>query len=175
MGPEASSNPNPSSMHPYASDYYVTIQSSRMDDERDCSYNSNSFITQCKTSILKTAYAGVWSVYSPSCVGPLPRTGHFFYHDENRHRVYFGYGITPSSKCLNDVWYLDETADFTMNEAVKAEAVQKTEEKISAKEVVVPENNDSPSVSDYIIAGAAIVGVAAVGYHLWKRFFRNDQ
>lgn len=111
MGPQPSALPNAGFIRPYSDDMYIPVGGSRMNDERAGSELIPSPKTKCKTIhrayILKTGFCGIWSVTTSNTLGPCPRTGHFFCHDESNQKIYIGYGLAQNDVPMDDFWELD--------------------------------------------------------------------
>lgn len=99
--------PNPSGpiaqrelyVRPFTNDEYRSMDSLRTEPVT----SSKKF----RSTILKTAFTGVWSVIAASSLGPCPRTGHFYYYDADSHTAYVGYGLTEDCEPIFDLWALD--------------------------------------------------------------------
>lgn len=91
-----------------ASDIYMPINETRMNSERNQLHVDSSLnIVESKTSMIKSAFSGIWSVRIPESVAPLPRSGHFYIYDEENALAYIGYGIDPDHQPMNDIWVLN--------------------------------------------------------------------
>lgn len=111
MGPQPSAIPNAGFVRPYSDDVYMPVGCSRMNDERDGNHIMPAPRTKCKTIhrayILKTGFCGIWSITASNSLGPCPRTGHFFCHDQANQKIYIGYGLSQNEEPLDDFWELD--------------------------------------------------------------------
>lgn len=59
-----------------------------------------------RTSLVKMAFNGIWSIRVGTGKSPAPRTGHFCAYSEQYHAVFIGYGQKRGGDLLNDVWAL---------------------------------------------------------------------
>lgn len=57
--------------------------------------------------LLVTAFAGVWSSFVPTSLGPASRVGHYTVVDEANQIVYIGNGTTQNGQTPFDLWSLD--------------------------------------------------------------------
>ena len=93
---------------PYSSDVYLPVDGGRQEDDRDIPMPiTNKFKQTRAQTLLKSAFTGIWSVIVPNCIGPCPRTGHFYCYDENTSTTYIGYGLNKDNVPLFDLWALD--------------------------------------------------------------------
>lgn len=80
---------------------------------RDQNYNFrlSEPITSDRPIYLTSAFNGIWSMDTPPCICPAPRSGQFCVYDKENQSAYIGYGILQDGKTLNDVWclFLDES------------------------------------------------------------------
>ena len=93
-------------VHPYLNDIYVMIQDGDNPQE-GAPMPSTKSTMQYNPKILKGPFAGIWSVFTPNCVCPIPRAGHFTVHDPINNLMYIGYGLDEMDNCLNDLWVFD--------------------------------------------------------------------
>ena len=113
-------------VRPYTNDLYMPVEASRMNNERSGMAPmpiTNSAKTMRTPNILKTAFTGIWSVYTPHSLGPCPRTGHFFCYDEYRNCTYVGYGFTFENSPLFDLWALDHSTNTWREIKLKGEVL----------------------------------------------------
>lgn len=77
---------------------------------RDQNYNnhlSEPFQSNLnRSTYLTSAFAGIWSMDTPSSICPAPRSGQFCVYDDESGCAYIGYGILQDGKTMNDVWCL---------------------------------------------------------------------
>lgn len=102
MGPTPSAPYGGGPVHPYLNDMYVMIQDG--DDNEGAPRPSVQKTAQFNQKILKGPFAGIWSVFTPNCVCPIPRAGHFTVHDQENNLMYVGYGLDQEDNPLNDLW-----------------------------------------------------------------------
>ena len=96
-------------MHPYMGETYTPITSSRShEDLANLSQPKQGNQLAKMPEVIKSCYYGIWSVHMPSKIGPCPRIGHFFVHDEEKKKVFVGFGMS-NGVLLNDIWTLDTT------------------------------------------------------------------
>jgi hypothetical protein len=110
MGVAPSAVPSITDVRPYSDDLYMPIGGIRMNDERG-SVGLVGPSSLCRVihrqGIIRTGFAGIWSIVIPSTTSPCPRTGHFCCYDAEAHFAYIGYGLTDNSTPLCDLWRLN--------------------------------------------------------------------
>jgi hypothetical protein len=65
---------------------------------------SDFFNVEIHRPLLKTGFAGTWSVYDSKMPCPSNRTGQFTVPCPETETMYIGYGITAENELLNDLW-----------------------------------------------------------------------
>jgi hypothetical protein len=102
MGNEASAYNNLPGLD---ADAYVPISASR--EMMEPFYPSDKSSVVYRKSLIKSAFSGVWSIYTIHGDGPSPRKGHFTVHDKETNKMYVGYGYDSTETYLQDLWCLD--------------------------------------------------------------------
>ena len=107
MGPEPSM-PTAGHVRPYSNDLYMPMATGEVESSRDFVPVPMSKCTVVhRMKILKSAFSGIWSITTPNCICPCPRTGQFTVLDEENSKVYIGYGLDQNGETLFDLWELD--------------------------------------------------------------------
>ena len=98
---------------PSASDMYLPVVGTRMNDEKVMSQlraaSQLSRPTKCN-HIVRTAFTAIWSLIVPDGPTPKPRTGEFYSTCTDLNLVITGLGVTDEDEYLNDIWVLDQNA-----------------------------------------------------------------
>ena len=101
------------SARPSASDMYLPVVGTRMNDEKVMSQlraaSQLSRPTKCN-HIVRTAFTAIWSLLVPDGPTPKPRTGEFYSTCTDLNLVITGLGVTDEDEYLNDIWVLDQNA-----------------------------------------------------------------
>lgn len=93
----------------------ITSARVRLNQDRECDFSDlqNDFLpVESLTPLLKTGFAGTWSVYDSKLPCPCQRTGQFTVQCPERESMFVGYGITENNELLNDLWELN-LIDYT--------------------------------------------------------------
>lgn len=86
----------------YSEDLYIPIPNNKKNSQIQA-LNINPFQNESR-QILKTDFAGIWSVHHPSCFSPSPRTGHFTAYSSQYNIAFIGYGVSFKGEILSDLW-----------------------------------------------------------------------
>ncbi|EAX86142.1 Kelch motif family protein [Trichomonas vaginalis G3] len=107
MGGDQSIDPNDYA-RPFQKDIYLPIGGARSSEDRQQTFgvSVDEDLAKTKQKIVKSAFSGIWSTFSPSSIAPSPRTGHFTVHDIENRKVYIGYGMLESGEIVFDLWCL---------------------------------------------------------------------
>lgn len=93
-------------IHPFDEDVYILMNATRTENER--ADTTNSLVKPVKMpTLLKSAFAGIWSMEMPETLSPAPRTGHFFCYDEQNQTAFIGYGLDSKNQPIFDLWSLN--------------------------------------------------------------------
>lgn len=94
---------------PFQKDVYLPIGGARSSEDRQQTFGFavDKDPTRQKQTLVKSAFSGIWSTYTPSSLAPDPRTGHFTVFDQDERKVYVGYGMLESGEMVFDLWCLD--------------------------------------------------------------------
>jgi len=87
----------------------------RLNQDRDVDILDiqNDFLpVESFTPLLKTGFAGTWSVFDSKDPSPCQRTGQFTVPCPERESMFIGYGLTEDNEPLNDLWELN-LIDYT--------------------------------------------------------------
>ena len=83
----------------FSSDPYVIVKENEKLPENDENWFSNSV-----NKIRDFGYKGIWTMLNPSCLMPIPRSGHFTCYISEINKVFIGYGKDSRNNFLADIW-----------------------------------------------------------------------
>ena len=105
MGPEPSL-PVPGNIHPFSNDLYLPMSSDLPNGQLIPMPSSKCTVVH-RVKIIKSAFTGIWSIHTPNCLAPQPRTGHYTVIDEEKNIMYIGNGLGADGETILDLWALD--------------------------------------------------------------------